>query len=335
MSELLKKRPSVADLTGINESRLDCFATSVRSYLSGPSSTSARASISGSPCIISSTSNSHNTAGENYPSAPNVPPPQQAVTESSSSSLTVTAAYKLPDAALMETTSNSDLHRSSADEAQKHISNCKISLDFLESLSEITMPPSFRPICLNQQSLLTPYYCWCPPSAPSNESIISPLPPHPSLSLSDLPPNLDFPTTFLPDPFPNLVNSHQNIPTFTPLMCDLPIVHIPVIDVGQGYLVSAGPTIPPLHPKLVNHHHHSLIPEPNSSALEKGARETLRFLLGGSSALTSTIPGGEKMDLFGGNRDATAVGIGLISLTRLPGLDGDNTGTEVNDDDEP
>ena len=66
-------------------------------------------------------------------------------------------------------------------------------------------------------------------------------------------------------------------------MCD-PIVHVPVIDVcssGQGYLVSAGPamspSIPPLHPNLVK----PLIPE--SDAVVKGARETLRLLLSGSS----------------------------------------------------
>ncbi|CAJ2653321.1 unnamed protein product [Trifolium pratense] len=66
-------------------------------------------------------------------------------------------------------------------------------------------------------------------------------------------------------------------------MCD-PIVHVPIIDVcssGQGYLVSAGPamstSIPPLHPNLVN----PLISE--SDAVVKGARETLRLLIGGSS----------------------------------------------------
>lgn len=75
----------------------------------------------------------------------------------------------------------------------------------------------------------------------------------------------------------------QQIPIFTPLMSD-PIVHIPVIDIcssGQGYLMSVGPamstSIPPMHPNLVN----LLIFE--SDVVVKGARETLRLLISGSS----------------------------------------------------
>lgn len=77
-------------------------------------------------------------------------------------------------------------------------------------------------------------------------------------------------------------------------MCD-PIVHIPVIDVcssGQGYLVSAGPAmssvIPPLHTKLVN----PLLPE-TDTMVEKGARETLRLLISGSTQTNSPL-----MDVF-------------------------------------
>ena len=71
-------------------------------------------------------------------------------------------------------------------------------------------------------------------------------------------------------------------------MCD-PIVHIPVLDVcssGQGYLVSAGPgiasSIPSLHPKLVG----PMMSE-SESMVDKGARETLRLLIGGSSTQSS------------------------------------------------
>lgn len=123
-------------------------------------------------------------------------------------------------------------------------------------------------------------------SATRPSSLLSPAPP---LSLADVP-SLDFPA-LLPDPLVRLpMPGSQQIPTFTPLMCDS-IVHIPVIDVcssGQGYLVSAGPaissTIPPLHSKLVN----PLIPE-TESVVEKGARETLRLLLSSSTQANSQL----------------------------------------------
>ncbi|KAI4306795.1 hypothetical protein L6164_030041 [Bauhinia variegata] len=100
---------------------------------------------------------------------------------------------------------------------------------------------------------------------------------------------MDFPP-FLPDPLVRMsLPTSQQVPTFTPLVCD-PIVHVPVIDVyssGQGYLVSAGPaistTIPPLHSNLVK----PLIPE--SDSVVKGARETLRLLISGSSQANQQV----------------------------------------------
>lgn len=180
-------------------------------------------------------------------------------------------------------------------------------LSFLAPLTKV--PTSSSP------SLFSPYYCWCPPcpstlqyrvaphlpstssdppSLPPCSSLLSParssssLPNPPLNNLADVS-SLDLPA-FFPGPLANIplpvssfvgVSSSQQIPTFTPFMSD-PIVHIPVIDIcssGQGYLVSAGPTISttiaPLLPNLVN----PLIPEAES-VVEKSARETLRLLIG-------------------------------------------------------
>jgi hypothetical protein len=121
-------------------------------------------------------------------------------------------------------------------------------------------------------------------------------------------------------------------------MCD-PIVHIPVIDVfssGQGYLVSAGPTIattiPPLHTKLVN----PLIPNTADSAVEKGARETLRLLISSTSqtnpqfmdVLPAVLTNTDKKSmlttgswsLYSGTRGVDAIAnriatMGLVSLS--------------------
>ncbi|RWW13319.1 hypothetical protein BHE74_00039047 [Ensete ventricosum] len=72
----------------------------------------------------------------------------------------------------------------------------------------------------------------------------------------------------------------QQLPIFTPFISD-PIVHIPLIDVcssGQGYLVSAGPTvstvISPLLPNVVNP-----VILKTESVVEKNARETLQMLM--------------------------------------------------------
>ncbi|BBG98038.1 hypothetical protein Prudu_007337 [Prunus dulcis] len=165
---------------------------------------------------------------------------------------------------------------------------------FLESLGKLAVPSTLNPasqvpyivhqICSSQpelpelpvssieSALLPPLSSLLQANVPS--SMLTTKPP---LNLADAP-LVDFPA-FLPDPLVRLPRpTSQQIPTFTPLMCD-PIVHIPVIDIcssGQGYLVSAGPAIStaisPLHPKLVS------IPE-TDSMVEKGARETLRRLL--------------------------------------------------------
>ncbi|XP_039036058.1 uncharacterized protein LOC120172729 [Hibiscus syriacus] len=147
----------------------------------------------------------------------------------------------------------------------------------------------------------------------------------PSLDFSSFPPRTVGPTA---------LGKSQQIPTFTPLICD-PIVHIPVIGVcssGQGYLVSAGPTIsttiPPLHPNLVN----PLLPDATNSVVEKGARETLRLLISSSTQsnppLIDVLPAvltatDEKKGilvtgsrgLYGGTRDVS--GIATMSFATL------------------
>ncbi|MBA0629783.1 hypothetical protein Godav_024287 [Gossypium davidsonii] len=162
---------------------------------------------------------------------------------------------------------------------------------------------------------------------PTNGSSSS-LKPTLPLGLTDVP-SLDFPA-FLPEPLVRLpLASSQQIPTFTPLICD-PIVHIPVIDVcssGQGYLVSAGPTIsssiPPLHPNLVN----PLLPDTTDSVVEKGARETLRLLISGSTQsnppLIDVLPAVDKKGilvigsrgLYSGTRDISAIASGIATVS--------------------
>ncbi|KAK6164322.1 hypothetical protein DH2020_001186 [Rehmannia glutinosa] len=187
------------------------------------------------------------------------------------------------------------------------------------------------------QSHFSPQYCWCPQYALGNSQHLPvssteslSLPPLssllstvrrpsssllisiPSLNLTEVPP-VDFPS-LLPEPLVRLQTS-QNIPTFTPLMCD-PIVHVPMFEVcssGSGYLVSAGPTMsttfPPLNPKLMD----PLLPNPES-LLEKSARETLRMLM--SNNKQNVFATGSR-GLYSGAGDVDAIPSSSMTNMRL------------------
>ncbi|KAJ6317752.1 hypothetical protein OIU76_013318 [Salix suchowensis] len=306
MKDILKSKPSIADLSGISKSRLDCFATHLRKPQSKIKFLQRR--------LI-----------------------QKLVIVKECIQGKVKAEAK----------------------------SCPVPSSVLESPGRLSLPPfQLHASHVMSSPPLSPYYCWCPqgastlqsstpleiPTSSAESSLLPPLPPLlsasrpsnllspiPPLSLADFP-SLDFPV-LLPDPlvrFP--ISSSQQIPTFTPLMCD-PIVHIPVIDVcssGQGYLVSAGPaiatSIPPLHPKLVN----PLIPNTADSLLEKGARETLRLLMSSTSQtnpqfidfLPSVLTNSDQKrmlatgswSLYSGTRGVDAIAnriatMGLVSLS--------------------
>ncbi|XP_017430395.2 uncharacterized protein LOC108338168 [Vigna angularis] len=347
MKDLLKRKPSIVELSGISKSRLDCFATQLRAFLVG--STGDRSgrdhSVCASTCANSisccnvSSENSNPSSSSKFPRSRNnggqtakgdtalyqgILSPRSSsfkeVPPRNLSSHRIAAREKIKRRGenhqqMVDNLSNdsaniSDISSSSDhDKASEVTKTLAFSPNFLGSLGKLGVPSSLGlggevpPVV---SPLFSPYYCWCPPGISSFPSIAAatqspkssiealPFPSGASFLPSPLSTNLldpvqplsasmDFPP-FLPDPLVRMsLPTSQQIPTFTPLMCD-PIVHVPVIDVcssGQGYLVSAGPamstSIPPLHPNLVK----PLIPE--SDAVVKGARETLRLLISGSS----------------------------------------------------
>ena len=419
MKDLLKRKPSLAELTGISESRLDCFATHLRAYLVGSSMGNARARPSNSPSSSMDTIADPSELGQNAQFLPSLSKPSRS-RHNSSQAVKPNSLYQcslsprpssfkeglprnlssLRNAAREKFKRRGESHFSAVDnlpiascitmDAPSSNSTEKDKLpevvgtypfsesDFLESLGKSAAAPLISPssqIPSIGSSLFAPYYCWCPPRASSLQYTVAPsqlpiipaeslslpplssllpasrssnlLTPTPSLNVSGVP-SVDFPA-FLPDPLVRLpfsMASSQQIATFTPLMCD-PIVHIPVIDVcssGQGYLVSAGPTIsttiPPLHPKLVN----PLIPE-TESAVEKGARETLRLLINSSSQnnpqLMDVLPAvltnaDEKHSLlvvgsrglYNGTRDVDAIANSIVGMS-LVSLSGRSIGSSV------
>lgn len=392
MKGIFRRRPSIAELTGICESRLGYLATHLRAYLMGSSLGSSRASYAGSVTPSSNTvtdipdstqsaqcssmpSKHHRprcSSSQSVKAQGSLSPRSSSFKDGLARSLTSLRSssreksrrrgdsfFSVENLTVASSAATSEPNSIGCEiESHSRISSCKLPSSFLDSL---TSNPATGVSSPNSSPYFSPHYCWCPlststpldssqsPSSSSQSPLLpplssllsantrssSPLNPKPPLSLADIP-SLDFPA-YLPDPLVRLqISSSQQIPTFTPLMCD-PIVHIPVIDVcssGQGYLVSAGPaistTIPPLLPKLVNH---PLIPE-NDSVADKGARETLRLLISSSSqtnpplidvlpaVLTTadekqTILVAGSRGLYGGTRDIDAVGnsISMVSFT--------------------
>ncbi|XP_039070560.1 uncharacterized protein LOC120217541 [Hibiscus syriacus] len=398
MKDLIKIKPSIAELTGISESRLGCFVTQLRAYIVGSTVSNTQAIYSGPPSPNSvlnpinvhsgqSSSTSKSLRSRNSSSqilkvnalyqgslSPRSSSFKEGLTRNFSS-LRINARDKLrrrgdnhlsvsESLAFTSPITNdpSDGGNQCENDKLPNVESCPFPPNFLDSLGKFSVPPALSSV--SQVSSLglpvfSPYYCWCPSgsstlqhSAPSQyptssiESFkLPPLPsilpmnssssllkPTPPLDLTDIT-SLDFPA-FLPEPLVRLpIANSQQIPTFTPLICD-PIVHIPFINFcssgGQGYLVSVGPslstTIPPSHPQLVN----------TESVVEKGDRETLRLLISGSTQsnppLIDVLPAvltsadvkkgilvAGSCGLYSGTRDVSAIakGIAAVSLVTL------------------
>ncbi|XP_045828742.1 uncharacterized protein LOC123920523 isoform X2 [Trifolium pratense] len=339
MEDLLKRKPSIAELSGISKSRLDCFATQLRAFLVGSTGggshdSSACASMSANSTAFGDVpiENSHSSSSK-FPRSRHIVQTTkgdsmlyQSILSPRSSSFKEVPPRNLSShriAAREKIKRRGDNQQQAADnldlsstsdhgKASDVTKTLPFSPNFMGSAGMFNVPSSLGPggeVTPVVSPLFSPYYCWCPPGISSTFPSIAALPQspvsfagsQPLASGASLLPNtlaaslfqpiqplnlgssMDFPP-FFPEPLVRMsLPTSQQIPTFTPLMCD-PIVHVPIIDVcssGQGYLVSAGPamstSIPPLHPNLVN----PLISE--SDAVVKGARETLRLLIGGSS----------------------------------------------------
>ncbi|KAH6777830.1 hypothetical protein C2S52_006832 [Perilla frutescens var. hirtella] len=346
LKDLLVRKPSLAELTGISESRLNSFVSHLRAYLAGSVVNNAQVSgnLSAGPSDDGSADSSELRIPSSSVNCPKSSRVKQCGSQGSKTNLIYQACLSPRSSSFKEGLQKSlsdirsaareklrrrgeiyvpgidSLPRASSKSSDASSSNFfqkdKLpevngslqfaSLSFLDvfgtssglpqSVPEIQVPPS-------GPSPFSPHYCWCPPvasalqftkgnpllpisstesfSLPPLSSLLSSTRPsglltsNPLLDLAKIPP-VDFPS------FPRLPSSQQ-IPTFTPFICD-PIVHIPVIDVcssGQGYLVSAGPamstSIPPLNPNL-----EPLLPN-GESMVEKSARETLRMLISSSN----------------------------------------------------
>ncbi|KAG7574282.1 hypothetical protein ISN44_As09g024800 [Arabidopsis suecica] len=383
MKDLIKKKPSISELTGIEESRLGSVASHLRLYLMG----SVVPNIKGVP-VSSPDSSSSSGSSETADSSSSSASSKSLRARHGGTQPTKTQGSLSPRASSFKenTLRNSSLRISSRDKSKRrseaHFSifdNLSVTSiptnveGFIQSEGEgeevtennngisqiiafeeaestpstMTGPPPF-PLKMGPP-VFSPYYCWCPPTTsslhapsasyqfpplsielPSLPPLSSLLPasgsdgfliPSSPLDLSDIPP--------LPlvhhIPIPGSSSSSSQQQMMIPIMCD-PIVHIPVIDIyssGQGYLVSTGPTgmistgIPPL-------------PVENDSLVEKGARETLRLLISGANATTSTpLNHHGSRGLYSGSRDVSGMSLfGPIGLQQPSSVDGGDGGGE-------
>lgn len=259
MRNLLEKKPSLAELTGISNSRLERFVHHLQTFLIG-----------------STVSDHGQTQTSKSPFLASKPPRLRTSTSTIQSSLSPKPnSFKenLPKTL-------SSLRNIVREKLKRRVEGVRLEIPEKHPIPSPEIPslPSSPP----------PYYCWCPPIVSTTESFT--LPP---FSLSPENPPLSIP-------------SSQQIPLFTPLMCD-PIVHIPVLDIcssGQAYLVSTGPIMTVTIPPLVQ-----------ESDSEKSARDTLRILLSGSSQFPSVDGTHNRGGFYGGTTDVDAIANSIAAMS--------------------
>ncbi|KAK9063379.1 hypothetical protein SSX86_017249 [Deinandra increscens subsp. villosa] len=300
MKNLLKRKPSLAELTGISDSRLERFVHHLRINFLRSNSASEAGQSSQSQNLLSKTSRSRSC---NF----------QVVLSPRPSSFKL---RRRTDGGRSET-------------SEKHAASCPSTSNngkrkLLDSSSGTCLFPSLpMPSSTAAPQISPPYYCWCPPvvsvttlqtepfTLPPLSSLFPSLPMPLSTSVPQISPpyycwcppvsvttlqtepfTLPPLSSLLPMPSPNLsempilpLSMSASSQVFTPLMCD-PIVHLPVIDIcssGQAYLVNSGPAINVSIPP----HHNQFVQETTES--EKSARDTLRVLISGSGQMFTPL----------------------------------------------
>lgn len=271
MKNLLEKKPSLADLTGISDSRLECFVDRLRTYLVGsntPSSTTSlvvgetgktsqsKSTRSRSCSIQGSLSPRPNSFKEGPPrnlaSLKNVVREKFSLLKPGSFSCVEnleSISISCPNSANASTSNQSFKAKVSEPTIDMFPLVIGLEVGLAEKTVDIPAVSSIPPV-----PSFSPYYCWCPPVSPTLQYTVAPsqmlpvsmgetftLPPLSSLiagSSSGLLTatqtlNLDEIPPFLPEP---LVRLPMSMPTSQQIsiftpLMTDPIVHIPVMDI--------------------------------------------------------------------------------------------------------
>ncbi|XP_008441436.1 uncharacterized protein LOC103485553 isoform X2 [Cucumis melo] len=250
MKDLLQRRPSISELTGISESRLGCFATRLRAYLvestvanhhpassadshssadntrepshssshfgqSSASSKSMRSRYSSSPAIKANSAHQGSLSPRLNSFKEGLPKTLLSLRDAAREKFRRRGENLALDNHIVASSISTDAFCVNS-ETQTADSNCPSSpTSFLESLGKLATPitgsSSHAPCVVSP--LFTPYYCWCPGASSILQRREEPSQlPIPSVTASSLP------------PFPSL------LPASTPSNLSVPISPLNLVD---------------------------------------------------------------------------------------------------------
>ncbi|KAI3734944.1 hypothetical protein L6452_14426 [Arctium lappa] len=352
MRNLLDRKPSLAELTGISDSRLKRFVDHLRTYLVGsipldnntilvsttPASNTNAAEVaqnSQSPSLASKPSRVRSCSLSPRPSSFKEGPPRtlaslRNVVRDKLRRKSSEKPQPVPSLSTGELSTLNNYEKGKLLEPSTTPEICLFpSLSGLEPGKAVDMPslsaaPQIPPIAAS--SLFSPYYCWCPPVVSTLQYTVAPLHTTSTAESFTLPPFSALLAGSAPrssSPIPNLseippflplsMPSSQQIPMFTPLMCD-PIVHVPVIDICSSGQAYLVSASPAMSV--------SIPPLVQESDSEKSARDTLRLLISGSSqfpsVLANTDAGGGSRGFYGGTTDVNAIANSIAAMGLVP-----------------
>ncbi|CAI8586263.1 unnamed protein product [Vicia faba] len=232
MKDLLKRKPSIAELSGISKSRLDCFATQLRAFLVG--STAGGSHDGSAYASMSANSTTYcDVAFENSPSSSKFPRSRHIVQTTKGDSVLYQSILSPRSSSFKEVPPrNLSSHRIAAREKIKRRGeNQQLAADNLDLSStsdhdkalEVTKTHAFSPNFMGSAGmfsvpsslgaggggggevppvaspLFSPYYCWCPPGISSTFPSIAALPQSPMSFTGSQP--LASGTSLLPNTF--------------------------------------------------------------------------------------------------------------------------------------
>ncbi|WCJ19787.1 hypothetical protein M5689_002062 [Euphorbia peplus] len=304
MKDMLRRRPSIAQLTGISKSRLTCFATHLRAYLVGSSYRESSVHFPASSSNINLDSDAHPSISSKPLRSRYIG--NQAVKTNSSYQGSLSprsSSFKegpprsvssLRNAAREKLRRRGDVHHSAIDnlitalphdndtpssnisgsEKPPSLKSFPVSpSSLIESLSNLTLPPTLSATShvTSFPPLISPYYRWCP-QGPSGSSQVTTssnecplLPPLSSLLSGSM-------TSNLLTPLPSL--SLANVPSLDfPAFLPDPLVRFPL---------SSSQQIPTFNPLICDPIVH--IPVIDICSSGQG------YLVSAGPAITSTIP---------------------------------------------
>ncbi|KAI4339170.1 hypothetical protein MLD38_024139 [Melastoma candidum] len=242
MRDLLQRRPSIADLTGVSESRLEYFATHLRGYLLGSAVDNGDARYSGIPLSdVDSTRSlqsqkslrarhsSNQAARANLLCQGSLSPRISSFKEGLPRSLSMRnardklrklgenhlSAVENLSASLPMPTYSSCFDDEKSPESTKFDSSAELC--FLESLGGWKLPPASSlssQVSSDCRPVFAPCYCWCPPSS----SVLKP-----SVISSGIPGSLKESSLPSLSPLVPMVSSSLLIPSSSISLANLPL----------------------------------------------------------------------------------------------------------------